>query len=116
VRVAPPGEPRKRTLDAGEAPRQPCPLAAIVILGERTHGEAELTPVVPVEALPALVPSLVFAGRDRLGVAMRQAAWLGSAVPVLRCRLPEGIERLPAAIDEVLGVILPAAGVSPAGA
>ncbi|CAB4880618.1 unannotated protein [freshwater metagenome] len=109
LRVAPPGAQRKHTVATGMPPPQRCPLAAVVVLGDRTAGAAELTRLAPAQALPALVPSLIFAGSDRLPAAMADAAWLASTVPVLRCRLPDGIERLADAIDNVLGRLLPEA-------
>ena len=79
--------------------------AAVRRFRER-RGDAMPTPeverIAPAQAVPRLLPSLVFAGSDRLAEAMRAAAWLAATVPVCECRLPEGIERLPAALDAIL--------------
>lgn len=106
VRVARPGEARKETHRSGGSPLQPASLAAIAVLGPWAATEAVLEPVAPVEAVPALVPSLIFSGHDRLPEAMRNAAWLASTVPVFRCRMPLGVDRLPAALAAVLDRLL----------
>jgi hypothetical protein len=110
-RVARPGEPRKVTLPLGSPPLRPARLAALAILGPWVDGAPELEALTPAGAVPALVPSLIFAGSDRLARALRDAAWLAARVPVVRCRLPYGIDGLPAAALDVFDRL-----VSPAGA
>jgi cytochrome P450 len=57
-----------------------------------------------------LVPSLVFSGTDTVARALRDAAWLAATYPIYRCTMPEGIERLPAALVQVLDRIVSAEG------
>ncbi len=110
ARVAAAGTDRKSTSTLGAAPLRPARLAAIAILGPLADGPTELDRLSPSAAVPALVPSLIFAGSDRLPEALRSAAWLAERVPVYRCRLPNGLDRLPAAVAAVVDRLLSLAG------
>jgi hypothetical protein len=110
IRVARAGDARKGTVDAPRAPAGPVELAALVALGPREAYGPIVEPVEPVAAVPSLVPSLIFSGSDRLPRAMRDAARLASGVPVFRCAMPEGVERLPGALAAVLDLVMGASG------
>ena len=110
ARVAAGGTDRKSTSPLGAAPLRPARLAAIAILGPLADGPTELDRLSPSAAVPALVPSLIFAGSDRLPDALRSAAWLAERVPVYRCRLPNGLDGLPAAVAAVVDRLLSLAG------
>ena len=105
--VAPTGSRRRRSV---LAPLRPARLAAIAILGPLADGPTELDRLSPSAAVPALVPSLIFAGSDRLPDALRSAAWLAERVPVYRCRLPNGLDHLPAAVATVVDRLLSPGG------
>ena len=106
IRVARPGEARKATIAAGAAPLRPATLAAVAVLGSWADDGPLVEPLAPVDAVPALVPSLIFSGPDRLPEAMRSAAWLAASIPVFRCRMPHGVDRLPDAVCTVLDRVL----------
>lgn len=110
ARVAREGRSRKETVPFASAPMSPAPLAAIAVLGPRAGDEPTLERIPPTQAVPVLVPSLVFSGTDTVQRAMRDAAWLAATYPVFRCTLPQGIERLPAALVDVLERIVSAEG------
>ena len=110
ARVAALGAGTKSTTPLGAAPLRPACLAAIAILGPLADGPTELDRLSPSAAVPALVPSLIFAGSDRLPDALRSAAWLAERVPVYRCRLPNGLDGLPAAVAAVVDRLLSPAG------
>ncbi|MCY7302525.1 MAG: hypothetical protein LH654_05725 [Thermoleophilia bacterium] len=108
ARVARAGRPRKETVAFASGPLLPVPLAAIAVLGPLADDGPVLERVPPTQAVPVLVPSLVFSGTDTVQHALRDAAWLASTFPIFRCRMPQGIERLPAALVEVLERIVSA--------
>jgi hypothetical protein len=95
--------PGKRTLLV-ERPANgaaPLPVAAVALLAERA-AMPSLTPIGPTAAVPLLVPNLIFGGSDRLADAFRAAARLVTFARVYRCRLPDGLARLPAALQRLL--------------
>ena len=110
MRVARPGRAAKETLLPAAVPPSAAPLAALVLLGPLGETGHSLEPVRPVEAVPSLVPSLIFSGPDRLAQAFRSAAALAETVPVYRCSMPRGVDRLPASLSAVLDLLLSGAG------
>jgi hypothetical protein len=87
---------------AADADAAQAPVAAVVLLGERGAPEPTLVRVAPVEAVPALVPSLMFAGSDGLAQAFRGASALAARVPIYRCSFPDDLDALPAHVLAVL--------------
>jgi hypothetical protein len=86
--------------------RGPVPLGAIVLLGEREPERLRLDPIAPADAVPRLVPALIFGGSDRLAAAFSGAAQLAATTPVYAARFPEGLERLDAALEDVVRQVL----------
>jgi hypothetical protein len=95
---------RRTDLVGDPAPEEPppCPVAAVVLLGER--GEA-----LTVEALEAarslalLTPNLTHSGgREAIAVAFGRLARLLHTVPAYRASLPEDLDSLPVAAAELL--------------
>jgi hypothetical protein len=88
------------------APREPppCPVAAVVLLGER--GEAlSIEPLPPARALALLTPNLVHSGgREAIAAAFARLARLLRTVPAFRASLPEDLGSLPVAAAGLLDV------------
>lgn len=98
---------RKARLEV-PAVRAVTPLGAIVLLKPRRTRRHELEPpslVGPVEAVPNLLRSQIFAGTDRTGDAFHRAARLADEVPVWRVSMPDGLGRLRDALARVLSAI-----------
>jgi hypothetical protein len=98
VRVRGPGGGQQRPVlveDPGAGEPEPCPIATVVLLGERGAGFA-VEPLEPARALALLTPNLIHSGgRASIAAAFqRLAALLGSA-PALRISLPDDLEALP---------------------
>jgi hypothetical protein len=94
----------------GFGPVEPAHLAAVVVLGPWADDGPVLERIEPAQAVPVLIPSLVFSGSDTLPGAMRDAAWLAARFPILRCRMPQGVKRLPTALVDVLDDLVSAEG------
>jgi hypothetical protein len=91
--------------DPGPGEPPPCPVAAVVLLGER--GQA-----LSIEALPAaralalLTPNLVHSGgREAIAAAFGGLARLLGTVPAFRASLPGNLEALPGAGADLLDAI-----------
>lgn len=97
------GRPRTKLLpDPGPGEPPPCPVAAVVLLGERS-ASFELEPLEPVRALALLTPNLVHAGgRPSIAAAFSRLALLLGAVPALSASLPDDLSALPAAARRFL--------------
>lgn len=98
VRVRGPGGGRQRPVlvdDPGAGEPGPCPVAAVVLLGERGV-ELEVEPLVPARALALLTPNLIHSGgRVSIGAAFQRLASLLGTVPALQISLPDDLEALP---------------------
>ena len=81
---------------------EPAPLAAVVVLAKRSQDGLVAGPLEPAAAVPALVPSLIFGGSDRLGHAFGLACGLVDRVPVFRAAMPDDLAAAPAALQAVL--------------
>jgi hypothetical protein len=96
---------RPRTVlreDPGPGEPGPCPVAAVVLLGER--GAAfEVEPLEPARALALLTPNLVHSGgRASIAAAFQRLAALLSTAPALQISLPDDLEALPEACQGFL--------------
>jgi hypothetical protein len=98
VRMRDPGGTRQRPRlveDPGAGEPGPCPLAAVVLLGER-GAEFAVEPLVPARALALLTPNLIHSGgRASIATAFQRLASLLSTVPALQISLPDDLEALP---------------------
>jgi len=80
--------------DPGNGEPDPCPVAAVVLLGERG---AQLTtePLEPARALALLTPNLVHSGgRAAIGAAFANLATLLSSTPAFVASLPDDLDAL----------------------
>jgi hypothetical protein len=99
------GGGRRRTVllkDPGDGEAAPCPVATVVLLGERGAGfEAE--PLEPARALTLLTPNLIHSGgRASIGAAFQRLAALLGTVPALQVSLPDDLDALPKACQRFL--------------
>jgi hypothetical protein len=99
------GDGRQRTVlleDPGDGEAAPCPVATVVLLGERGAGfEAE--PLEPARALTLLTPNLIHSGgRASIGGAFQRLAALLGTVPALQVSLPDDLDALPEACQRFL--------------
>ncbi|HEU4736794.1 MAG TPA: hypothetical protein VFS48_07200 [Solirubrobacterales bacterium] len=80
----------------------PCPLAAVVLLGER-RAEFAVEPLAPARALALLTPNLIHSGgRASIGAAFQRLAALLGSVPALKISLPDDLEALPETCERFL--------------
>jgi hypothetical protein len=88
--------------DPAPAEPPPCPVAAVVLLGER--GEAlTVEALEPARALALLTPNLTHSGgRAAIAEAFGRLARLLRTVPAFRASLPEDLDALPKAATELL--------------
>lgn len=98
VRMRGPGGERQRPAlveDPGAGEPGSCPVAAVVLLGER--GAAfEVEPLAPARALALLTPNLIHSGgRGSIGAAFQRLAALLGTVPALQIALPDDLGALP---------------------
>jgi hypothetical protein len=91
------GNGRQRTVlldDPGTGEPESCPLAAVVLLGER-GAEFEVEPLAPARALALLTPNLIHSGgRASIATAFQRLAGLLGSVPALRISLPDDLGAL----------------------
>ena len=104
VRSVGPDGSRRTDLVPDPAPREPppCPIAAVVLLGER--GEAlAVEPLEAARSLALLTPNLTHSGgREAIATAFGRLARLLHTVPVFRAFLPEDLDSLPSAAAGLL--------------
>jgi hypothetical protein len=88
--------------DPGPGEPPPCPVAAVVLLGER--GEAlEVEPLEPARALALLTPNLIHTGgRASIAAAFARLATLLRSVRAFGVSLPDDLGELPAATRKML--------------
>ena len=92
-------------LPAAREVREPLPLAAICVLGERGE-RLEIKPLSPAAAVPALVPSLIHSGEPAaLGSAFALLARVLVGVPAYRVSLPDDIDLLGPSVGLLLAEI-----------
>jgi hypothetical protein len=91
------GEGRSRTdllLDPGSEEPDPCPVGAVVLLGERGE-RLTVEPFEPARALALLTPNLVHSGsRGAIGAAFANLATLLSSTPAFAASLPDNLDAL----------------------
>ncbi len=95
---------RRTDLVPDPAPHEPppCPIAAVVLLGERGETLA-VEPLEPARALALLTPNLTHSGgRSAVAAAFGRLAQLLGSVPAFRALLPEDLDSLPAAAVDLL--------------
>lgn len=80
----------------------PVRLSAVVLLAERSREGLVTELLEPAAAVPALVPSLIFGGSDRLAQAFGLACGLVERVPVFRAAMPDDFAATPDALRELL--------------
>ena len=91
--------------DPGPREPQPCPVAAIVLLGER-GARLEVEALEPARALALLTPNLIHAGSRRaIGAAFSRLAALLQRTPAFSAAFPNDLGRLPVASAELLDKI-----------
>jgi hypothetical protein len=81
---------------------EPVRLAAVVILAMRSQEGLVAEPLEPASAVPALVPSLIFGGSDRLAQAFGLACGLVERVPVFRAAVPDDLDAAPDALRKLV--------------
>lgn len=106
VRVRRPGgDGRDRTEllpDPGTGEPGPCPVAAVVLLGER-GGAFSAEELAAARALALLTPNLVHSGgRTSIATAFQRLATLLGLVPALSISLADDLAALPEAVEGVL--------------
>jgi hypothetical protein len=98
VRMRLPDGGRQRPVlveDPGAGEPGQCPLAAVVLLGER-GAEFKVEPLAPARALALLTPNLIHSGgRASIAAAFQRLAALLGSVPALRISLPDDLDALP---------------------
>jgi len=99
----PGGAPRTELLaDPGPGEPAPCPAAAVVLIDKR-GARLAVEPLDPARAVALLTPSLVHAGdRASIAAAFSRLATLLRTVPAFRASLPDGLDRLGVAAEELL--------------
>ncbi len=99
------GEGRQRTEllgDPGPGEPPPCPVAAVVLLGERGEG-LEVEPLERARALALLTPNLIHTGgRASIAAAFARLATLLRTVPAFSVSLPDDLGELPGATRKML--------------
>jgi hypothetical protein len=91
--------------DPGSDEPAPCPIGAVVLLGER-GSELEVEPLKPAQALALLTPNLIHSGgRASIGAAFARLATLLGSVPALGVSLPDDLEALPATAQRLFALI-----------
>jgi hypothetical protein len=89
-------------LPAGQEAREPLPLGAICLLGERGE-RLEIRPLSPAAAVPALVPSLVHSGEPAaLARAFALLARVLVRVPAYRVSLPDDLRLVGPSVRSLL--------------
>lgn len=103
VRVAASGKPRGFVeLPAGREAREPLPLGAICVLGDRRE-RLEISSLSPAAAVPALVPSLVHSGeRAALARAFALLARVLARTPAYRVSLPDDLALVGPSVSSLL--------------
>jgi hypothetical protein len=95
---------RRTDLVPDPAPEEPapCPVAAVVLLGERGEG-LSIERLEATRALALLTPNLTHSGgRAAIAAAFADLARLLGTVPAFRASLPEDLDALPGAAAELL--------------
>jgi hypothetical protein len=97
------GNPRTDLVpDPGPSEPPPCPVAAVVLLDERSNA-LSVEPLEAARGLALLTPHLVHSGgRPAIGTAFGRLARLLHTVPAFRASLPEDLDALPAAARDLL--------------
>jgi hypothetical protein len=91
--------------DPGPGEPAPCPLAAVVLLAERS-AELRVEPLEPALALALLTPNLVHSGsRAAIAAAFAQLATLLRSVPAFNASLPDDLAVLPQSAPELLDAV-----------
>jgi hypothetical protein len=102
LRTDPASRAAELTPDPGPTEPGPCPLGAIVLLGERV-ADLESERLEPARALALLTPNLVHSGgRGAIAAAFARLARVLGAVPVLRVSFPDDLGALPDAAKSFL--------------
>ncbi len=98
VRMRGPGGGQQRPAlveDPGPGEPGPCPVAAVILLGER-GAEFAIEPLAPARALALLTPNLIHSGgRASIAAAFQRLAGLLGSATALRISLPDDLEALP---------------------
>ena len=89
---------------------EPVRIGALVLLAERSGAGLVAERLDPAAAVPALVPSLIFGGSDRLARAFGLACGLVERVPVFRAAMPDDLSAAP---DALRALVLLASGCEP---
>lgn len=89
------------------SPRSPAsvPVGAVVVLLERGGAELAMRRLDPPAAVPALMPSAIYAGPHRLAHALRLAGWLVERVPVFEARMPDDLSSVGDAAKDLLRAV-----------
>jgi hypothetical protein len=91
--------------DPGGGEPDPCPVAAIVLLGER-GSRLTVEPLEPARALALLTPNLVHSGsRAAIGAAFANLAGLLSSTPAFAASLPDDLGALATSVQGLLDSI-----------
>lgn len=91
--------------DPGRGEPDPCPVGAVVLLGERGK-RLTVEPLQPARALALLTPNLVHSGsRAAIGVAFANLAGLLGSTPAFAASLPDDLEDLASSAEGLLDAI-----------
>jgi hypothetical protein len=104
VRLLNGDQPGKRThvVDPAAEMEEPAPLAAAVVLDERGDGPLEVERLEPVEGVQALMANATFVPGDGTRRAFSAIARVAERIPVHRARLPDDLEAIVPAGEELL--------------
>jgi hypothetical protein len=92
-------------LDPGPGEPAPCPVVAVVLLGERGAG-LRVEALEPARALALLTPNLVHSGsRAAIAAAFARLATLLRSVPAFEASLPDDLSALPRSAPELLDAL-----------
>lgn len=109
VRLLNGNEPGKRThvVDPAAEMEEPAPLAAAVVLDERAAGPLEVERLEPVQGVQALMANATFVPGASTRRTFSSLARLAERVAVHRARLPDDLDAIVPAGEELLSRVLP---------
>ena len=95
---------RLLTHDGAESGSRPIPVGAVLVLRQRGGSAVSIRPLDPIDALPAVMPSAIYAGPPALEQTLNLAARLLERIPAYEVRLPDDLTALGRAAATLLGM------------
>jgi hypothetical protein len=99
------GPKRVHLVDPAAEEAEPAPLGAVVVLRERHAGPLEVERLAPPEAVQSLMGNLTCLPGEGRRRAFSGAARIAERLPVYRAALPDDLDRLPDAGDELVAAV-----------